>query len=103
MADLYRYGETKPIYFRIVDTSGNKVTGHTFSTTQVYASIDGGTFSDISTECSEVGRGWYKWTPSSAAQTQGEVVLFDFDDGTNADNGWQIQTGGDPAGFHDAT
>jgi len=109
MAKLYRYGSTKEVPFVITDTSNNGVTGHTFSAGHVYYSKDlGVTWSDISTECTEAsndspldGKGWYYWTPSASAQTQGELLLFVFNDGVNAENRWQIETGGHPDAFHD--
>jgi hypothetical protein len=105
MADLYRYGSTKEVYFVITDTSNNGVTGNTFSAGDVQVSKDGGAWADISSECSEVtdGKGWYKWTPSASSQTQAENLLFVFDDGTNAENRWQLMTGGDASAHFNAT
>jgi hypothetical protein len=94
--DLHVYGSLDPIYFKVTK-NGVGVTGQApFSTGDIQLSIDGGTFSNIDTEVTEVGLGWYKWTPTGT-ETQGQVLIINVKEvvGTNFDeNGLVIATGG---------
>lgn len=104
--DLYVYGSTEPIYFALVDSSGNKVTGHTFVTTDVYLVVDGGADIDVSLDCSEIGKGIYKWTPSSGTHTQRKVICLAITDSggsTFIDNTVIMSTGGDASAFFSGT
>lgn len=111
MAILYRYGGTDPVIFVIEDTSGNGVTGHTFSAGEVYVSGDGGAWTDVSSQCSEytggtspvTGRGWYKWIPSTGTLTQHEQIVITFADGVNKENRIKLLTGGNSNAYFNGT
>ena len=96
MATLYNYGTLDPIPFKVTK-NGAGVTGLTFSTGDIQASVDGAAFANIDTEITETGLGWYLWTPTIATQTQGEFVIINVKEvlGTNFDeNGIVLYTGG---------
>ena len=108
MAWVYTYGDVKPVPFRLIDSSGNKVTGRAFVAADLYWSGWNGsvwtTFAADGLNVSEVGRGFYVWTPSAASKTQYEIVLLDIEDSTGTtfiDNGITAQVGGDPSAYHD--
>jgi hypothetical protein len=108
MAWLYTYGDVKPVVFRLVDSGGNKVTGHTFLSDDLYWSGWNGsvwsTFAADGLNVSEVGRGFYMWTPSAASKTQYEIVVLDILDSaasTFIDNAIIVQTGGNAAAYQD--
>ena len=99
---LQVYGNLDPIYFKITK-SAVAVASLTFSTGDIALSIDGGAWANIDTEVTEMigaglGKGWYVWQPTLAAQTQGKVFIINVKEitGTNFDeNGLAISTGGD--------
>jgi len=98
MSDLHLYGSIDPIYFVLVDSNGARVASHTFVATDVYLIVDGGADIDVSTECSHVSKGLYKWTPSIASRTQREVInllITDSGGSTFIDNAVILYTGGD--------
>jgi len=104
MAQLYRYGQQKPVYFKITLT-GVGVTGLTLDNADMELSKDGGAFANMGTEVSEVGRGVYMWTPTSAAQTQAQSLVLDLKDNIGSafdENCVILITGGDPSAFLDA-
>lgn len=108
MAWLYTYGDVKPVVFRLIDSSGNKLASHTFVLNDLYWSGWNGsswsTFAADGTNVSEIGRGFYMWTPSATSKTQYEIVVLDIEDSTGAtyiDNAIIVQTGGDTAAYQD--
>lgn len=108
MATLYTRGDVKPVCFRLIDSNGNKVTGHTFLSDDMYwKGWDGTTWSAWTADGLNVtnqGRGFYDWTPSQASKSQYEIVLLDIDDSVGTafiDNGKIVHTGGDSSAFHD--
>lgn len=105
MALPYRYGETKPIPFKIVDSDNNGVSGITFAAGEVKLSKDGATFINIGTECTEVGEGVYIWTPSLASRTQCEYGVLSMKD-ISSPQAWKencviFVTGGSVSAFYD--
>lgn len=97
---LYTYGQTDPVYFKLtLNSVGVDVT---LATDDIQLIIDGGTAIDVTTECAAIDGtnlpGLYKWTPSSASRTQGQVlVLYIRDDsagGAFDENMLIIATGG---------
>ena len=97
---LVKYGSTEPIPFKAT-LSGVGQTGLTFSSNDVRLSKDGGTFSNIGSEVSEVGLGWYIWTPSVASQTQCKFGIINIKDALGSqfdENGITFYTGGDATG-----
>lgn len=97
---LVRYGSTDPIPFKAT-LNGVAVTSLIFASNDITLSKDGGSFANIGSEVTEVGKGWYIWTPSAAAQTQCEYGIINVKDvvGTAFDeNGITFYTGGDPLG-----
>ena len=97
MGDLYNYGSTDTIPFKVTKNSV-AVTGLApFSTGDIQASVAGAAFANIDSEVTEIGLGWYLWTPTVATQTQGEFVIINVKEvlGTNFDeNGIVLYTGG---------
>ena len=96
MATLYNYGTLDPIPFKVTK-NGVGVTLETFSTGDIQASVAGAAFANIDTEITEIGLGWYLWTPTVATQTQGEFVIINIKEasGTTFDeNGIVLYTGG---------
>lgn len=106
MAQLIRYGSTNPVYFKAT-LSGDGVTGLTFATDDVQLSKDGAAFADISSAITEVGLGWYKWTPAAAANTQCKTGIINIKDQSATavfdENGVVFVTGGDASAFYDGT
>ena len=100
MINQYRYANTDPIYFKLTK-NGAAILAYTFSANDVQAKIGNGTATgwvDISTAITEEGLGWYQWTPTSAAQTTGKVIIINVKDAVGTDfdeNGLSIITGGD--------
>lgn len=101
MADLYNYGTTEPIPFKVTK-NGAGVDSITFSSWDVQLSLQGSAFLDISGQCDEMigtgqGEGWYVWTPSIAAYTSVPYFIIHIKEqaGTNFDeNGLVFYTGG---------
>ena len=105
---LYVYGDTKPITFQLVDSSGSWVTGHTFAAADVlHYGWNGATWSTVANEganCAEVGNGAYTWTPSVSSKTQYEIVLIQITDSTGStfvDNSVHLYTVGNDDAYHD--
>lgn len=101
------YGSLKPHYFVLVDSSGNRVTGHTFVTADIYLmdTGQGGGNASIASEITALGLGVYKWTPTSAAQTQVETVVIAITDSAGSsfiDNTLTLHTGGNASSYFDA-
>ena len=84
--DLYVWGQLNPIAFTLTDTNGDGVLTHSLVDADVkLSSIDDGTptynaSADIGLECTEGSNGFYYWTPTSAAQTQHDVILLYIND-----------------------
>ena len=101
------YANTDPIYFKLTK-NGDRVLSQTLSTGDVFLSIDGGAWADISSECTEMvgaglGKGWYVWQPTGGGQTSGKVLIINIDEnaGTNFDeNSVVIVTGGNALARH---
>ena len=115
--DLYTYGSTDPIYFKITDTNGQGVEGLTFQPADIQVCLvtagnkpiaaspgwqNASTIGTIGEMVgSSAGKGWYYWEPSASARTQGEVVIINILDDVPGDtsvfmeNGLLIATGGD--------
>lgn len=102
MATLYNYSTTDVIPFKVTK-DGAGVASLTFSTGDIYVSVDNGAWVDISSEVTELvgsgsGKGWYKWTPSvTTNRTDGEYIVINISEavGTNFDeNGIVCYTGG---------
>jgi len=95
----HRYGNLDPIPFKVTK-NGSAVTGITFSANDVQSKIANDLttgWGDISSEITEEGLGWYSWTPTTASQTSGKLILINIAEvsGTNFDeNGLSVQTGG---------
>ena len=104
MADLYRYGSMTPVPFKVL-LNGAGVAGLTFQAADIQLSIDGGAFSNIGAEVSEIGNGWYQWTPSASTQTQGKVLIINIKDTSGSslfdENAIKLFTGGDTNAFYD--
>jgi len=108
MAQLVRYQTLEPIFFKLT-LSGAGVSGITLlsADVQYHRSIDGGVFTVIGADCSEIGLGWYKYTPGAVTITEtptvvinikatgGNVGLFD-------ENGIILLTGGHNLAYYDA-
>lgn len=96
--NLQVYANLDPIPFKITK-NGVAIAGLTFSTGDIQAKILNGTtlgWSDIDTEVTDEGLGWYSWTPTGTATT-GKVVIINVKEvsGTNFDeNGLTLETGG---------
>ena len=97
---LYTYGQIDPFYFKLtLNSVGVNVT---LATDDIQLIIDGGTAIDVTSECTAIDGtnlpGLYKWTPSLASRTEGEVlVLYIRDDSAGGDfdeNCLIIATGG---------
>lgn len=102
---LHTYGSLEPIQFKLM-LSGVSVPGYPLADADVILYIDGSLYSvdsgEIGTECSEIGNGWYKWTPINPAQTQGKKLIVDISDSVGSsfdDNALQIFTGGNINAF----
>lgn len=104
---LHHYGTLDPVQFKIT-LAGANVTGLTLADADLLLYIDGVLYSvdagEIGTEVTEIGRGWYKWTPILPAQTSGQQLILDLYDTTGVgtlfdNNGIQIYTGGHSAAF----
>lgn len=109
MSDLYRYGSTDPIYFKITkDGDGIDVT---LAAGDVYLSKDGGTVADIIAECTAVDStnlpGVYEWQPTSSTQTSAKILLIAVRDvsagGVFDENLILVQTGGNALASLDGT
>ena len=101
--DLYTYGSTDPIYFKI--TLAGVGVNVTLATNDVRLSQDGasgGSIIDITSECAAVDGtnlpGLYKWTPNPASRTQCGVMAIYIKDasagGAFDENCLVISTGG---------
>ena len=96
MATLFNYGTLDPVPFKVTKDAV-AVTGITFSTNDVQVSLAGATFVDVSTAITEIGKGWYLYTPPNATYTEVEWFILNVDEvaGTNFDeNGIICYTGG---------
>lgn len=105
MAQLFRYGSTDPIYFKLT-LSGAAVTGVTFQAADVKLSKDGAAFANIGTACTEVGLGWYKWTPAAAANTQCQTAIVNIKDDVGTlwdENALLLVMGGNASALYDGT
>ena len=105
MPDFVRYGSQDPIPFKI-SLSGVAVTGVTFDAADVKLSKDGAAFANIGSACTEVGLGWYIWTPASAADTQCEYGIINIKDNVGSafdENGVIFYTGGNASARYDGT
>lgn len=103
MPDLYRYGSTDPIPFKVT-LSGAAVTGLAFDAADIQLSKDGAAFANIGTACTEVGLGWYIWTPAAAANTQCEYGVINIADNVGSlfdESGIIFYTGGDSSARYD--
>jgi hypothetical protein len=100
MADLYRTGSVKPVYFKIT-LNGVGVSGLTLQAADIKLSLDDATAVNIGGEVTEatIGLGWYKWTPASSARTTGDIVVVNVKDddagGEFDENGFVLHFGGD--------
>lgn len=107
MPDLYRYGTTEPVYFKVT-LSNAGVAGLTFQAADIKLSIDNGAAINIGTECTEaaLGLGAYLWTPSVASRTQGKQLVINIKDDVGSafdENMIILQTGGDSSAYFNAT
>ena len=105
MAQLFTYGSTQPVYFKLT-LSGVAVTGVTFQAADVQLSKDGAAFANIGTACTEVGLGWYKWTPAAAANTQCKTAIINIKDVIGSlfdENALLLVTGGSASALYDGT
>ena len=94
--DLVEFGSTDPIPFKLT-LNGVAVTGITFDAADVTLSKDGAAFTNIGANCTEVGQGWYIWTPSAAADTQcnyGIINVVDSSGSAFDETGVLFYTGG---------
>lgn len=109
MAQLYKYGAQKTIFFKVVNSSNQGVIGLTFDANDIAVSKDGAAGTNIGTQVTETtfGRGWYQWTPASAAQMQCEQLIIDIKDTAGgpafAENGGLFATGGNLNAFYNGT
>lgn len=100
------YANLDPIYFKLTK-NGVGVPNQTFSTGDIYHSVDESAWVDVSANVTEYiganqGKGIYKWTPSTG-QTSGYVIVLNIDEaaGTNFDeNCLIIVTGGNALARH---
>jgi len=96
--NLYRWGDTDPIYFKLT-LNGAAVTGVSLANDDVKLSQDGAAFANIGTACAEVANGIYKWTPAAGSNTQCKVMIINIKDATGGplfdENCLIITTGGD--------
>lgn len=103
MSELVRYGSIDPIPFKLT-LSGAAVTGLTLQAADVQLSIDGGAFAEIGLSITEIGLGWYKWTPALAANTQCEYGIINIKDAVGGpvfdENGIVFYTGGNASARH---
>jgi len=108
MPRITRYGVIKPYRFKIT-LSAVGVTGLTLLSADLQLSLDGTSFTEIGTEVTEIGLGWYQWLPTSAVAqmevengiinlkaTGGNIGLYD-------ENGGQYDTGGHADAFLDGS
>ena len=105
MSELVRYGSLDPIPFKIT-LSGVAVAGLTLQAADLQLSKDGAAFANIGTEVTEIGLGWYYWTPSAAAQTQCEYGVLNLSDDVGSvfdENGIVFYTGGNSSARFDGT
>lgn len=95
--DLYRWGATDPIYFKLTLNGAGVVT--TLASDDVKLSKDGAAFTNIGLSCTSVGNGIYKWTPAAGSNTQCEVMIINIKDAAGGplfdENCLIIATGGD--------
>ena len=101
--DLYRYGTTEPIYFKVT-LNGVGVTGLTLASEDVKVSKDGAAFANVGTACAEVGLGVYKWTPAASSWSQCGVMVINIKDASGSafdENCLIVATGGDTAARFD--
>jgi len=103
MPRLTRYGVIKPYRFKITLNAAG-VSGIVLLSADLQLSLDSAVFAEVGTEVTEIGLGWYQWTPSSVSQMQiengilnlkatgGNLGLFD-------ENGGQYDTGGHSDAF----
>lgn len=103
--DLYSYGTTDPIYFKVT-LSNVGVSGLTFQDADIELSKDGGNWASISASTTVVeveaaaGYGVYKWTPQAASETQCEVMILNIKDASGSafdENCLIIATGNHPS------
>ena len=108
MSNLVKYGSTDPLYFKI--TLAGVGVNVTLARDDVQLSIDGasgGSIVDITTECAAIDGtnlpGLYKWTPASAARTQGKTLAIYIKDasagGAFDENLLIYQTGGNASAY----
>ena len=105
MVDLVRYGSQDPIPFKVT-LSGAGVTSLTFDAADIQLSKDGAAFANIGTACTEVGLGWYIWTPALVADTQCGYGVINIKDNVGSafdENGIVFYTGGNAAARFDGT
>jgi hypothetical protein len=98
--NLYTYGTTDPIYFKI--TLAGVGVDPTLAAGDVILTNDGGaTTEDVYNECTAIDGtnlvGIFEWQPTAATQTQGEVIILNIKDAAGAEfdeNCLIIATGG---------
>lgn len=102
--DLINYGVSNTIYFKLVDSDGNYVTGVTFAAGDIQVSIDGGAYADATNTPTEIGRGTYSLALTAVESTGNNVIvdIVDQDDPkVFVDNGLNLATVGDGNGYID--
>ena len=107
MAQLYKYGATDPVYFKVT-LAGVGVAGITLAAADVKLGLDGAAAVNIGASCTETtfGLGWYKWTPANASQTQGKTAIINVKDSVSTafdENGILLVMGGNAAALYDGT
>ena len=70
------YGNLDPIPFKLTKSNAGVTGLAPFSANDIQLSVDGAAFSDISSEVTEKGLGWYEWQPTAASQTQAQYYLI---------------------------
>jgi hypothetical protein len=94
--DLYRYGDTDPIYFKLTLNGAGVAT--TLASADVKLYKDGTYSADIGTACTSLGAGLYKWTPAAGSNTQCKVMILNIKDASGGplfdENCLIITTGG---------
>lgn len=102
MADLYRYGNTDRIHFKLT-LNGEAVTGLTLVAGDVKYSTNGSTsWTNVTiSEITEKGNGWYFWTPSTGVVTSCKELIVNIKDQSSTalfdENGLQFYMGGNVA------
>lgn len=95
--DIYRWGDTDPIYFKLTLNGAGVVT--TLAAADVKLYKDGTYTGDVGTACTSIGAGLYKWTPAAGSNTQCKVMILNIKDVTSPkvfdENCLVITTGGD--------